>query len=61
MVIIWYILAFAFILGMVFVWRKRYSNRDTKTDNLKAKKEDFNPEFNAKNDKREKDTNDPSN
>ncbi|PKD20367.1 hypothetical protein APR41_13895 [Salegentibacter salinarum] len=48
MISIWYILFFIVLFILIFFWRKRHSNRDSKTDNIKAKKEDFNPEFSSK-------------
>lgn len=47
MILIWYILAFIILLFLVVFLRKRYSNADSKTENIKAKKEDFNPEFSS--------------
>ncbi len=47
MVIIWYILIFLVLMFLIFFWRNRYSNKDSKTNNTRAKKEDFNPEFSS--------------
>ncbi|PRX48844.1 hypothetical protein [Salegentibacter salegens] len=59
MITIWYILFFIVLFILVFFWRKRHANRDSKTDNTKAKKEDFNPEFSSKpeNDEEEENNN----
>ncbi len=48
MISIWYILFFIVLFILIFFWRKRHANPDSKTDNIKAKKEDFNPEFSSK-------------
>lgn len=57
MITIWYILFFIVLFILVFFWRKRHANRDSKTDNVKAKKEDFNPEFSIEPDEDEEQKN----
>tara|TARA_R110002012_G_scaffold259830_2_gene441441 strand:- start:119 stop:304 length:186 start_codon:yes stop_codon:yes gene_type:complete len=57
MISIWYILFFIVLFFLIFFWRKRHANRDSKTDNIKAKKDKFNPEFSSKPETDEEDKN----